>query len=573
MPIVMPNKKLNGSQILFECLLKENVDTVFGYPGGAVLPIYDTMPQYPQIRHILTRHEQGAAFAAEGWARVNGRPGVAFATSGPGATNLVTGIANAYMDSIPVVYFTGQVPLSVIGTDAFQEIDITGITTPITKHNYLVDDVKDLARVIKEAFHIAKTGRPGPVLIDLPKDVQVHECEFEYPEKINLTGFNPQTQGSKKQIERAVKTIKKAKKPVILAGHGIILSNAEKELVKFAEKTNIPVINTIHGLGSIPEDHPLSLGMLGMHGHAVCNYATHHADLIIGIGERFDDRITGDLKTFAKGADIIHIDIDPAEIGKNTHVTVPIVGDAKNILKDLINAVTKADDNPHKNWFEELKKYIKKITEFQEKKLKTGTRKDSDNLRASDVVKAIRMAADKDAYFVTDVGQHQMFAAQSWKYSHPKTSITSGGLGCMGFAIPTAMGVKVAKPNKEVWALCGDGGFQMNIQELMTLQQDKIDIKITVSNNGFLGMVRQWQDLFYEKKYIGTPMLAPNLKKIAESYGMQYFKATTIGEAKKIMKQAKKTKGSVLCECIVESEENVFPMVPSGKSLNDTLIG
>jgi acetolactate synthase-1/2/3 large subunit len=569
----MIKKKLNGSQILFECLIKEGVDTIFGYPGGALLPIYDTMPQYPQIRHILVRHEQGAAFAAEGWARVNNRPGVAFGTSGPGATNLVTGIANAYMDSIPVVYFTGQVPLSVIGTDAFQEVDIAGITIPITKHNYLVDDVKDLARIIKEAFYIAGTGRPGPVLIDLPKDVQVHECEFEYPEKVNLPGYNPQIKGSPKQIERAIATIKKAKKPIILAGHGIILSNAEKELVEFAEKTQIPVINTIHGLGSIPEHHPLSLGMLGMHGHAVCNFATHNSDLIIGIGERFDDRITGDLKTFAKGADIIHIDIDPAEIGKNTHVTVPIVGDAKSVLKDLIKAVPKAGPKPYPVWNKELKEYRTKIVEFQERKMKSNLRKDTDPLKAADVVKAIRAAADEDAYFVTDVGQNQMFAAQSWGYTHPKTSITSGGLGCMGFAIPTAMGVKMAKPKKEVWALCGDGGFQMNMQELMTLQQDKIDIKIVVSNNSFLGMVRQWQDLFYDKKYIGTHMTVPNLEYIAKAYGMNFYRAKTIGEAKKIMKQAKKDKGSVLCECITEAEENVFPMVPSGKSLEDTLIG
>ncbi len=569
----MTRKKLNGSQILFECLIKEGVDTIFGYPGGALLPIYDTMPQYPQIRHILVRHEQGAAFAAEGWARVNNRPGVAFGTSGPGATNLVTGIANAFMDSIPVVYFTGQVPLSVIGTDAFQEVDIAGITIPITKHNYLVDDVKDLARIIKEAFYIAGTGRPGPVLIDLPKDVQVHECEFEYPEKVNLPGYNPQIKGSPKQIELAIATIKKAKKPIILAGHGIILSNAEKELVEFAEKTQIPVINTIHGLGSIPEHHPLSLGMLGMHGHAVCNYATHNSDLIIGIGERFDDRITGDLKTFAKGADIIHIDIDPAEIGKNTHVTVPIVGDAKSVLKDLIKAVPKAGPKPYPEWNEELNNYRTKIAKFQDRKMKTNLRKDSDKLKAADVVKAIRAAADEDAYFVTDVGQNQMFAAQSWGYTHPKTSITSGGLGCMGFAIPTAMGVKMAKPNKEVWALCGDGGFQMNMQELMTLQQDKIDIKIVVSNNSFLGMVRQWQDLFYDKKYIGTHMTVPNLEFIAKAYGMKFYRAETIGEAKKIMKQAKKDKGSVLCECITEAEENVFPMVPSGKSLEDTLIG
>jgi len=569
----MPKKKLTGSQILFECLLKENVDTVFGYPGGALLPIYDTMPEYPQIRHILVRHEQGAAFAAEGWARVNNRPGVAFGTSGPGATNLVTGIANAFMDSIPVVYFTGQVPLSVVGTDAFQEVDIAGITIPITKHNYLVDDVKDLARVIKEAFYIAQAGRPGPVLIDLPKDVQIHECDFEYPEKVILPGFNPQIKGSKKQIERAVKTIKKANKPIILAGHGIILSEAEKELVEFADKTQIPVINTIHGLGSIREDHPLALGMLGMHGHAVCNYATHNADLIIGIGERFDDRITGDLKTFGKGADIIHIDIDPAEIGKNTHVTVPIVGDAKTVLRDLIKAIPKAGSKPYPKWNEELNKYRKKITAFQERKMKNNLRKDSDKLRAADVVKAMRAAADEDAYLVTDVGQNQMFAAQSWEYTHPKTSITSGGLGCMGFAIPTAMGVKMAKPKKEVWTLCGDGGFQMNIQELMTLKQDSISLKIVVSNNSYLGMVRQWQDLFYDKKYIGTPMTVPNLEYIAKAYGMKYYKAETIGEAKKIMKQAKKEKGSVLCECITEAEENVFPMVPSGKSLKDTLIG
>ncbi|MFC1656151.1 biosynthetic-type acetolactate synthase large subunit [Patescibacteria group bacterium] len=566
-------KRLNGSQILFECLLAEGVDTVFGYPGGAVLPIYDTMPQYKKIRHILVRHEQGAAFAAEGYARVTGKPGVCFATSGPGATNLVTGIANAYLDSIPVVYFTGQVPLSVIGTDAFQEIDIAGISIPITKHNYLVDDVKDLARVIKEAFHIATHGRPGPVLIDLPKDVQVHETEFEYPKTVNLPGYRPKTEGSSKQVKRAISTIAKAKKPLIIAGHGVLLSDASKEFVEFVDKYQIPVVNTILGLGSIPEDHPLALGMLGMHGHAVCNYATHHADLIIGLGERFDDRITGDLKTFAKGADIIHIDIDPAEIGKNTHVTVPIVGDCKKVLKSFNKETTKSSKSKYSKWMSELTKYTEKTAAFQERKLRTKSRKDSDIPRVGEVVQAIRKVADKDAIFVTDVGQHQMFAAQNYHFSHPNTIVTSGGLGSMGFALPAAMGAKLAKPNKEVWVICGDGGFQMNIQELQTLIQDKIDLKIVISNNGFLGMVRQWQDLFYKKQYIGTPMTVPNIEKLSDAYGHKYVKATTKGEILPALEKAKKTKGTVICECITESEENVFPMVPSGKSLEDTLIG
>lgn len=570
----MPKKKiLNGSQILFECLLAEGVDIVFGYPGGAVLPIYDTLPQYPQIRHILVRHEQGAAFAAEGYARVTGKPGVCIATSGPGATNLVTGIANAYMDSIPVVYFTGQVPLSVIGTDAFQEIDISGISLPITKHNYLVDNVKDLARIIKEAFHIATTGRPGPVLIDLPKDVQVHEAKFEYPKTVNLPGYKPKYEGSPKQIQRAISTIAKAKKPLIIAGHGVLLSNASKELIEFVEKSQIPVVNTILGLGSIPEDHPLALGMLGMHGHAVCNYATHHADLIIGIGERFDDRITGDLKTFAKGADIIHIDIDPAEIGKNTHVTVPIVGDAKMVLKALNKEIKKTPTPKYSNWMSALTKYTKETAVFQERKLGTKTRKNSDIPRVSEVVQAIRSVADENAVLVTDVGQHQMFAAQNYHFSHPRTIVTSGGLGSMGFALPAAMGAKLALPKKEVWVICGDGGFQMNIQELQTLTQDKIDLKIVISNNGFLGMVRQWQDLFYKKQYSGTPMTLPDLGKIAEAYGHNYVKARTKGDLEPALQKAKKTKGTVICECHTEPEENVFPMVPSGKSLEDTLIG
>ncbi len=566
-------KRLNGSQILFECLLAEGVDTVFGYPGGAVLPIYDTMPQYKKIRHILVRHEQGAAFAAEGYARVTGKPGVCFATSGPGATNLVTGIANAYMDSIPVVYFTGQVPLSVIGTDAFQEIDISGISLPVTKHNYLVDNVKDLARVIKEAFHIATHGRPGPVLIDLPKDVQVHETDFEYPKTVNLPGYKPKYDGSQQQVKRAISTMAKSKKPLIIAGHGVLLSNASKELAEFVEKSQIPVVNTILGLGSIPEDHPLALGMLGMHGHAVCNYATHHADLIIGLGERFDDRITGDLKTFAKGADIIHIDIDPAEIGKNTHVTVPIVGDCKKVLKSLNKEIVKSSTNKYSKWMNELTEYTEKTAAFQERKLRTKSRKDSDIPRVSEVVQAIRKVADKDAIFVTDVGQHQMFAAQNYHFSHPNTIVTSGGLGSMGFALPAAMGAKLAKPNKEVWVICGDGGFQMNIQELQTLVQDKIDLKIVISNNGFLGMVRQWQDLFYKKQYIGTPMTVPNIEKLTDAYGHHYVKAATQGEILPALKKAKKIKGTVICECYTEPEENVFPMVPSGKSLEDTLIG
>lgn len=566
-------KVLNGSQILFECLLAEGVDTVFGYPGGALLPIYDTIPEYPQIRHILVRHEQGAAFAAEGYARVTKKPGVCFATSGPGATNLVTGIANAYMDSIPVVYFTGQVPLSVIGTDAFQEIDITGISAPITKHNYLVDNVKDLARTIKEAFHIATHGRPGPVLIDLPKDVQVHETEFKYPGKVDLAGFNPRYEGSPRQIDKAISVIKKAKKPIIIAGNGIMLSKASKQLQDFAEKTQIPVINTIHGLGSIPQDHPLSLGMLGMHGMAVCNYATHHADLIIGIGERFDDRITGDLKTFAKGAEIIHIDIDPAEIGKNTHVTVPIVGDCKHVLSAFNKTIKKSADKKHEPWMSELSEYEEKTSAFQEKKLKTKERKASAVPRVNEVIEGIRETAEEDAILVTDVGQHQMFAAQSFKFTHPDTMITSGGLGSMGFSIPTAMGAKLAKPNKEIWVICGDGGFQMNIQELQTLVQDNINIKIVISNNGYLGMVRQWQDLFYDKKYIGTPMTTPNIQKLAEAYGLKFFQAKTKGEIVPMLKKAKQTKGSVICECLVEPEQNVFPMVPSGKSLEDTLIG
>lgn len=563
-------KKLTGAQILFESLLKENVEIIFGYQGGAVLPLYDTLPQYPQLKHVLVRHEQGAAFAADGYARISGKPGVCFATSGPGATNLVTGIANAYMDSISVIYFTGQVPLSVIGTDAFQETDITGITLPITKHNYLVDDVKDLARVIKEAFHIAQNGRPGPVLIDLPKDVQVHECEFKYPDKVNLPGFNPRTEGSLKQVDRAISEIKKAKKPIILAGHGVLLADAAKELVEFAEKTGIPVVNTLLGLGSIPRTHKLSLGMLGMHGHAVCNYATHHADLIIGIGERFDDRITGDLKTFCKGVEIIHIDIDPAEIGKNTHVTVPIVGDAKKVLKNLNK---KANKGNYDVWMKELNDYTVKIKKFQDSKMRPDQRKDSDVPRMGEVIAAIKNTADKNSIFVSDVGQHQMFSAQGLNFSRPHTIVSSGGLGSMGYGLPAAVGSKLAAPKNEVWLVCGDGGFQMNIQELETVMQEKLDINIVISNNGFLGMVRQWQDLFYEKNYIATPITAPDFSKIADAYGVGHILVEKKGDLLKAMKKAKGIKGPVIVECYTEPEENVFPMVPAGKSLEDTLIG
>ncbi|MDP2743763.1 MAG: biosynthetic-type acetolactate synthase large subunit, partial [Dehalococcoidia bacterium] len=480
--------KLSGAQILCEAMLKEGVEVIFGFPGGVVLPLYDTLPQYSQLRHILVRHEQGAAHAADGYSRATGKVGVCLATSGPGATNLVTGIANAYLDSSPMVAITGQVARPFIGKDGFQEVDITGITVPITKHNYLVLDVNDLARVVKESFYLARTGRPGPVLIDIPKDVFVEQTDFRYPERVDLPGYKPTIEGHPAQIKKAAKAISESKRPVILAGRGIILSDACEELKELAETSQMPVVTTLLGIGCFPESHALSFGMIGMHGMAYANFAVSSADLIIAIGMRFDDRATGKVSAFAPKARIIHIDIDPAEIGKNVRVDMPIVGDAKHVLREINKLVGR---RLHVEW-------VKQLDTWREEH-PSVTIRESKELLPQFVVRKIYEVTGGEAIVVTGVGQNQMWSAQHFWYDKPGKLISSGGLGTMGFELPAAMGAKVGCPDETVWCIAGDGGIQMTIQELATIVQENIAVKIAILNNGYLGMVRQWQDLFYQK--------------------------------------------------------------------------
>ena len=506
--------KISGAAILVKCLYEEKVEHVFGYPGGVIIPLGDEMYKNEKITFHLTRHEQGAVHAADGYARATGKVGVCIATSGPGATNLVTGIATAHMDSIPIVAITGQVNSSLIGNDAFQEADMSGITRPITKHNYLVKDIKDLTKTMKEAFHIARTGRPGPVLIDLPVDVQLQKAEFDYPKSVNIKGYKPTYKGHLGQIKRIMKAIEKSKKPIIYAGGGIILSEAAKELTAFARKTNIPVTTTLMGLGGFPEDDPLSLGMLGMHGTAYANHAVQSADLIIAIGARFDDRVTGRLDTFAPGAVVVHIDIDPSSISKNIKVDVPVIGDARGILNEMNKlAKKKACDS----WHKEIKKLKKEVPLRY---------KDDKKLRPQYIIEQIdEITKDKDVIVVTEVGQNQMWAAQHYTYTKPRKWISSGGLGTMGYGLPAAIGAQVGKPKSTVFDIAGDGSIQMNIQEMAVAVIEKLPIKIAILNNGYLGMVRQWQELFYDKRYSWTVLSedgatkCPDFVKLAESYG------------------------------------------------------
>ena len=552
--------KMSGAQILCEGLIQEGVEVIFGFPGGAVLPLYDTLPQYPQLRHILVRHEQGAAHAADGYARASGKVGVCLATSGPGATNLVTGIANAYLDSVPVVAITGQVARPFIGKDAFQEIDITGITLPITKHNYLVLDVNSLAGVVKEAFYLARTGRPGPVLIDLPRDVQIEQTEFHQPSKLDLPGYKPTLQGHPAQIKKAVKIISEAQRPVILAGRGVNISGAYAELKQFAETAQIPVITTLLGIGCFPETHVLSYGMLGMHGMAYANKAVDAADLVIAVGMRFDDRVTGKVSAFAPHAHIVHIDIDPAEIGKNVRVDVPIVGDIKRVLQVLNKLIATTE---HIDWLQQLEDWRKKHPSHKIR--------DSEGLIPQHVIGKIYEATKGEAIIVTGVGQNQMWAAQHYWYTKPNTLISSGGLGTMGFGLPAAMGAKVGCPDSTVWCIDGDGSLQMTIQELATLVQDDIAVKIAVLNNGYLGMVRQWQELFYGKRYVATPLSCPDFVKVAEAYYLPGLRVTRKEEVVPAIEQAMAYQGPFLIDFMVEPEENVYPMVPPGASLAEVM--
>jgi acetolactate synthase-1/2/3 large subunit len=548
--------KKTGAQILCESLIKEGVEVIFGFPGGVLLPFYDTLPQYPQLRHILVRHEQGAAHAADAYARATGKVGVCMATSGPGATNLVTGIANAYLDSSPILALTGQVARPFIGKDAFQEIDITGITLPITKHSYVVMDAGAMAQTVKEALYIAQTGRPGPVLIDLPKDVMTDLAEYIYPEKVDLPGYKIPTRGHPTQLKNAAKLINESERPLIIAGRGVNISGASEELKQLAETGQIPVITTLLGIGSFPEDHVLSYGMAGMHGSGYANKALDDTDLLIAIGMRFDDRVTGEIAAFAKNAKIIHIDLDPAEIGKNVRVTVPIVGDVKAVLQSMLKLI---ETGEHLDW-------IRQLEEWRKIHPMTNIR-DSAGLLPQYIIKQIYEATRGDAIMVTGVGQHQMWTAQHYVFHDPNSFISSGGLGTMGFGLPASMGAKVGRPDKTVWCVDGDGSLQMTIQELATLVQDNIAVKIAVLNNGYLGMVRQWQDLFYEKRYVATPLSCPDFVKIAEAYCIAALTVTRREEVLPAIQQAMEHDGPFLINFMVEPEENVYPMVPPGAAV------
>ncbi|MDI9394086.1 MAG: acetolactate synthase large subunit [Euryarchaeota archaeon] len=550
-------EKVNGAKALIKCLEKEGVDTLFGYPGGQIIPFYNELYD-SDLRHILVRHEQAAAHAADGYARATGKTGVCVSTSGPGATNLVTGIATAYMDSVPIVALTGQVPRALIGNDAFQEADITGITMPITKHNYLVQDAQAIPRIVKEAFHIASTGRPGPVLIDLPKDVQNIEIDLQYPDRIELRSYKPTYKGNPQQIKRAAEEIANSCRPIIYAGGGVISSNASAELVELAEAIMAPVTTTLMGISSIPTGHPLYIGMLGMHGSKYANYAIQESDLIIAVGARFDDRVTGKIESFAPNARIIHIDVDPAEISKNIMVDIPILGDAKQVLRSLIKYVQCCKSE----------EWIEKVNQWK-KEFPLTYCHSQDTVMPQFVIEQISEVC-KDAIIVTEVGQHQMWAAQFFKYSKPRTFITSGGLGTMGYGFPAAMGAKVGMPDKTVINIAGDGSFQMNSQELATVVQNDIPVVNVVLNNGYLGMVRQWQELFYDRRYSYTFIKGSvDFVKLAEAYGALGLRAEKPSEVRPAIEEAVRSGRPAVVDVIVECEANVYPMVPAGAAINE----
>ena len=551
----------NGGQIVCEALLREGVDVIFGLPGGAILPLYQILPEYPELRHILVRHEQGSAHAADGYARVTGRPGVAWATSGPGATNLVTGIATAQMDSVPMVVITGQVGRAAIGSDAFQETDITGITLPITKHNYLVMHASEIAGVIKEAFHIASTGRPGPVLVDIPKDVFTEEVDVEWPEEIDLPGYRPTLQGHGGMIRRAARLIETAERPIILAGHGVILSQAFDELRELAEKAQIPVVPTLLGISGFPDDHVLCVGMPGMHGMAYASLAIEEADLLIALGMRFDDRITGNTSTFATGSKKIHVDVDPSEIGKNIPVDVPIVGDVKRVLVDLNKRIKPSTRMDWLNRIEDLKREHPSMLV-----------RDTDKLIPQYVIKEISKATNGEAIIVTGVGQHQMWAAQHYSFNEPRSLVSSGGAGAMGYEVPGAMGAQVGRPDKVVWSVAGDGGFQMTMCEIATMVENGIPVKIAILNNNFLGMVRQWQEIFYERSYVATGYTGnPDFVKLAEAFGAFGARVTDKSQVRSTIMDAMAFDGPAIVDFVVEQEENVYPMIPAGMSVREMI--
>ena len=560
----MKKKLTRGSAMILSALEKEGVELVFGFPGGAVLPLYNQLYD-AHLKHLLVRHEQAAVHAADGYARVTGKPGVVFATSGPGATNLVTGIANAYMDSVPLVLITGQVASPFIGTDAFQEADITGITMPITKHNYLIKDIDELPVALAEAFYIASTGRRGPVLIDIPKDIFDLEGVFQYNQHCHIPGYNPTYEGHLGQISRAVKAIRDAHRPVIFGGGGLIRSEASEALRRLAEEAKIPVILTLMGLGAYPGDSELFLGMPGMHGSVTANYALTEADLIIATGVRFDDRVTGKLETFARNAKIIHIDIDPAEIGKNVMIDVPIVGDVRLVLEELLRKLKPGHTS----------KWLKQIETWQKKHpIPLGNRRSDSGLKPQFVIRELSRLSDEDTIVATDVGQHQMWTAQHFIIRKPRSFITSGGLGTMGYGFPVAMGARLAAPDKRVICITGDGSFQMNIQELATVVNNSMDITIALINNGYLGMVRQWQDIFYDKRYSHTALEgSPDFVRVAEAFGATALRATNEKETTAAIEKAMNTKGPVLIDFVVDPEENVYPMVAPNRPIDEIITG
>ncbi len=552
--------RMTGAQIMCESLVEEGVEVIFGLPGAPLIPLLDALPRYPQLRHVLVRHEQGAAHAADGYARVSGKVGVCLATSGPGATNLVTGIANAYLDSVPLVAITGQVSRPFIGKDSFQETDITGIVSPITKDSFLVLDVDSLAIIVKESFYLARTGQPGPVLIDIPKDVFTDQTEYCYPEEVKLPGYNPTLEGHPAQIKKAAKIINEAERPLVIAGRGVVISGAYAELREMVERAQLPVVTTLLGIGCFPESHMLSFGMLGMHGMAYANMAVDGADVIVAVGMRFDDRATARVSAFAPHAKVVHIDIDPAEIGKNVRVDVPIVGDVRLVLKELNKLVDSAD---HTDW-------IAQIDEWRRERpieIPWG----GGNLLPQYVMSKIFEVTGGEAIVVTGVGQHQMWAAQHYCYDRPNSLISSGGLGTMGFGLPGSIGAKIGCPDRTVWCVDGDGSFQMTVQELATMMQERLAVKIAIINNGYLGMVRQWQQLFYEKRYVATPLSGPDFVKLAEAYGIPAVRVKRREEVVPAVEQAMEEEGAFLIDFVVEPEENVYPMVPPGAALAEIM--
>lgn len=558
-------KNISGAEAVIRCLIKENVDVLFGYPGGAIMPVYDELYKFQdKVHHILTRHEQGATHAAQGYARSSGKVGVAIATSGPGATNLVTGIADAQIDSTPMVCITGQVASSLLGSDAFQETDIIGISTPVTKWNYQITKASEISEIFAKAFYIAKSGRPGPVLIDITKDAQFELIEsFEYKKCKNIRSYFSVPETDPESLKNAAELINKAKKPFIVWGQGVILGNAESEFIKFIEKTGIPAAWTILGLSAVPTEHPLNVGMVGMHGNYGPNVLTNECDLLIAVGMRFDDRVTGNLNSYAKQAKIIHFEIDPAEVNKNVIADVAVLGNVKDTLNDILKFL---DKNNHKDWIAKFGKFYE--IEF-DKVIDREYNKKSGGLSMAEVIKSINDNTNGESILVTDVGQHQMVACRYTKFNQSKSNITSGGLGTMGFALPAAFGAKIGDPDREVIAVIGDGGFQMTIQELGTIFQSEAAVKIVILNNNFLGMVRQWQQLFFDKRYASTEMINPDFVAIAKGY---FIEAKKVEKREKLNDEIKKMiehKGPYLLEVIIEKEDNVFPMIPSGSSVSD----